>query len=253
MIDTHAHLTDERLMGQIDDVLRRAKEAGVERVVVPGTSLEDSIAVVELVNKYENVYGLVGIHPENLGKFNGNNIGLLIENNMKVVGIGEIGLDFHYDPDRKTIEKQIEIFRSQMDMAIKLKKPVVIHSRDADPEMRFVVENMAELPSGQFHCFAGSDDFLKLILDRGFYVSFCGNITYPSAGALRDQIRKVPLDKLLLETDSPYLTPEPMRGSLNEPANVKILAEFIAEQLGINLETLISQTTANAKCLFFGG
>jgi TatD DNase family protein len=125
--------------------------------------------------------------------------------------------------------------------------------RQAETEMRQVLEQMKKLPSGQFHCWAGSAELLDLVLRKGFYVSFCGNITYKSAGDLRGLIRKVPLDRLLLETDSPYLAPEGHRGSLNEPMNVTILAEYTAKLLGVELATLINQTTENAECLFFAG
>lgn len=162
------------------------------------------------------------------------------------------------------MELQKIIFKGQLDLGVKLNLPVVIHMRDAEDEMREIIKKKKNLPRGQFHCFAGSDEFLKLVLEKGFYVSFCGNITYASAGRLREQVRKVPLKRLLLETDSPYLAPERVpsdslssradgRGSLNEPANVKIIAEYIAKLLDIPPDTLINQTTANAKWLFFGG
>ena len=140
-----------------------------------------------------------------------------------------------------------------MGLAVKIDLPVVIHMREAEAEMRQVLDQMEKLPRGQFHCWAGSEEFLEIVLKKGFYVSFCGNITYKSAEELRRLIKKVPLDRLLLETDSPYLAPGERRGSLNEPANVKIIAEYIAKLLDVSPETLINQTTTNAQCLFFGG
>ena len=147
-------------------------------------------------------------------------------------------------------KKQVEIFVAQMELAVRLKLPVVIHMREAEEEMLAVLKEMVELPSGQFHCFAGSEKFLKYVLEKGFYVSFAGNITYKNAQNLRDLVHLVPLDKLLLETDSPYLSPEPLRGSLNTPANVKIIATAIARELNIDTHKLIEQTGNNAICLY---
>jgi len=177
----------------------------------------------------------------------------LVRRSNRVVGIGEIGLDFHYDKERSSKELQIKVFREQMELAGELELPVAIHTRDAEEEMRGVLKTSSSLPAGQFHCWSGSDGLLGLVLEKGFYVSFCGNITYKSADLLREQVKRVPFDRLLLETDSPYLAPGGRRGSLNEPANVKIIAEYIADLLGVSSETLINQTTANTQCLYLLG
>ena len=259
LIDTHCHLTDERLADQIDEVLDRARAAGVTKIIAPSTSLEDARKVVEIAGKYDEVFGLVGVHPENVDELRITNYELweeirkLVDNSNKIVGIGEIGLDFHYDVEKKSKDRQIAIFQEQLELAVELGLPIAIHMREAEIEMIEVLQRVKRLPAGQFHCWAGSDELLKLVLDKGFYVSFCGNITYKSAENLRKLIKIVPLDRLLLETDSPYLSPESRRGSLNEPANVTILAEYIANLLDLPIETLINQTTANAKCLYFGG
>ncbi len=270
LIDTHCHLTDERLAGQISEVLSRAKEAGVMKLIVPSTSLEDAEAVLEIADKYDEVFGLVGIHPENVDLYRFpipeeilgtggsgmtaiNELSRLAKSSRKIVGIGEIGLDFHYDVGKKSKDRQIEVFQEQLELAVELNLPVAIHMREAETEMVEVMQRTKKFPAGQFHCWAGGKSFLKMVLDKGFYVSFCGNITYKSAENLKQLIKLVPLDRLLLETDSPYLSPEPRRGSFNEPANVTILAEYIANLLGSPIETLINQTTVNAKCLYFGG
>ena len=151
------------------------------------------------------------------------------------------------------MELQKTIFREQLELAVELGLPVAIHMREAEAEMIEVLDSMKKLPAGQFHCWAGSEELLKKVIELGFYVSFCGNITFKSADNLRRLIKIVPPDRLLFETDSPYLSPEPRRGSQNEPANVTIIAEYIANLLGSPIETLINQTTANAKCLYFGG
>src|SRR3989344_1341277 len=268
MIDTHAHLTDERLASQIDAVLARAKKAGVTKIIVPSTTLKDARVVVEIAGKYNEVFGLVGVHPENIFDLNHsskpgsqghpresgdlyrfpielaslklrrsgsgmtiiNGLTKLVQTSKKVVGIGEIGLDFHYDREKRGKTLQLEIFKGQLDLAVKLKLPVAVHMRDAEEEMRGILKTSSSLPAGQFHCWSGSDELLGLVLEKGFYVSFCGNITYKSADLLREQVKRVPFDRLLLETDSPYLAPGERpadssavgaggRGSLNEPAN----------------------------------
>ncbi|MEK7525317.1 MAG: TatD family hydrolase [Patescibacteria group bacterium] len=258
MIDTHAHLTDERLVSQIEAVLARASEAGVDKILVPATGLLDGKKAIELADKYEVIWAMVGVHPESVLEkgflgFARNDVEELVRRSNKVVGIGEIGLDFHYDREKQCKTLQLEIFKEQLDLAVKLKLPVAVHMRDAEEEMRGVLKTSSSLPAGQFHCWSGSDELLRLVLEKGFYVSFCGNITYKSADLLREQVKRVPFDRLLLETDSPYLAPEERRGSLNEPANVKIIAEYIADLLGILPETLINQTTKNAQCLYFAG
>lgn len=258
MIDTHAHLTDERLASQIDGVLARAKEAGVEKILVPTVGLLDGKQAIELASKHDSVWAMVGVHPEVVSEegfleFARNDMEELVKRSNKVAGIGEIGLDFYYDKEKRSKELQMRVFQEQLELAVKMDLPVVIHMREAEAEMTGILSQSDVLPRGQFHCWAGSDGLLKLILEKGFYVSYCGNITYKSADLLREQVKKVPLDRLLLETDSPYLAPEGRRGSLNEPANVKIIAEYIAKLLDVSPETLINQTTENAKCLFFGG
>lgn len=257
MIDTHCHLTDERLASQIDEVLSRAKEAGVTKIIAPSTSLDDARKVVGIAGRYDEVFGLVGVHPENISHLSfdiahlKNELRAMAKSSGKIVGIGEIGLDNSRNQNK--MKRQMEIFQAQLELAVELGLPVAVHMRDAEEEMIEVLQRMKRLPTGQFHCWAGSESFLKMVLDKGFYVSFCGNITFGSAENLRELVGEVPLDRLLLETDSPYLAPEPVRGSLNEPGNVTILAEYIANLLDLPIETLINQTTANAKCLYFGG
>lgn len=268
LIDTHCHLTDERLAIQIEDVLARATEAGVGRLIVPSSGILDGKKVIDLAEKYENVFALVGVHPEVLDSeadpafrdewlaAGGDWVGKVEEvarSSAKVVGIGEIGLDFYYDKSKRSRELQMRVFQEQLELAFDLKLPAVIHMREAEEEMKEVIENLGKLPNGQFHCWSGSRGLLDFVLAKGFYVSFCGNITYKSAERLREAIKQVPIKRLLLETDSPYLAPEGYRSGSNEPANVKIIAEYIAKLLGTPLETLINQTTENAKCLFFGG
>ena len=239
---------------------------------MPTVGILDGRKAIELAEEYEAVWAMVGVHPESVDLYRFpielaslklrrsgsgmtiiNGLTKLVQTSKKVVGIGEIGLDFHYDREKRGKTLQLEIFKGQLDLAVKLKLPVAVHMRDAEEEMRGILKTSSSLPAGQFHCWSGSDELLGLVLEKGFYVSFCGNITYKSADLLREQVKRVPFDRLLLETDSPYLAPGGRRGSLNEPANVKIIAEYIADLLGVSSETLINQTTANTQCLYLLG
>lgn len=268
LTDTHCHLTDERLTSQLDEVMIRAREATVERIIVPSVGLLDGKGAIEIAKKFDYVWALVGVHPEVLsGEADPEyrdewlasggewiqKLRALVASSDKVIGIGEIGLDFYHDKQRVSKEVQMRVFQEQLELAVELSLPVAIHMRDAEEEIGEVLSQMKDLPMGQFHCWSGGADFLGRVLEMGFYVSFCGNITYKSAGELRDLIKTVPVDRLLLETDSPYLAPGERRGSLNEPANVKIIAEYIADLLDLPFETLINQTEANTRCLYFPG
>lgn len=265
LIDTHCHLTDKKYTN-ISDVIELAKRAGVEKMIVPGTDLDDSRKAIEIADNYEQVWAMVGVHPENIAHLSFSiaqsraELARMVGSSKKVVGIGEIGLDNYLrtreiknSRTRGQMKRQIEVFKMQLELAAELNLPVVIHMREAEEEMRGVLDELTELPRGQFHCWSGREELLKLVLEKGFYVSFCGNITYPSADNLRRLAKLVPLDRLLLETDSPYLSPEPVRGSVNIPSNVKILAEYLANLLRIPVEILVNQTTKNAKCLYLPG
>lgn len=253
LIDTHCHLTDPKFT-DVKGVIANARKAGVEKIFMPSGSVENAKRTV-LIAEQEGLYAMVGVHPEDIESVVDINTMIyeleeISSKSDRVIGIGEIGLDFYYDKEKKTKEKQVEIFVAQMELAVRLRLPVVIHMREAEMEMKAILEKMEKLPKGQFHCFAGSEDFLKYVLDKGFYVSFAGNITYKSAQGLRRLLTLVPLSRLLLETDSPYLAPEPVRGTVNTPANVKIIATAIAQELHLDDEEVIEQTGKNALCLY---
>lgn len=251
LIDTHCHLTDGRL-DNTDEVIASAQKVGVEKFISPATDLDDSEKVVALSRRYSQVWAAVGIYPGNAEE-----IGALpqalekleqLTQNKKVVAIGEIGLDGYWN--KRNLKVQTEVFQAQLLLANKLNLPVVVHSRDAQKEITQVFTKLKVPFKGQFHCFGPDLEFLEFILDRGFYVSFCGNITYKNAQGLREAALKTPLDRLLLETDSPYLPPQEQRGSINTPANVRITADFIAKLKGISVEELAGATSANAQDLF---
>lgn len=253
LIDTHCHLTDAKY-SDVKRIIEEARDAGVEQMFVQPTDIEDSKRVVAVAEQ-EGLYATVGVQPEFMDTVTDiekaiYEIEEIIGSSKRVIGIGEIGLDFSWDAERKTKEKQVALFKAQMELAVRLRLPVVIHMRDAEEEMLTVLTKMEKLPRGEFHCFAGSESFLEYIIEKGFYVGVAGNVTFKSAHELRRIMKLVPLDRLLLETDSPYLTPEPLRGTLNSPRNVKIIATAVAAELSIETNKLIEQTGKNALCLY---
>jgi len=255
MIDTHAHLSDQTFEGRLDRVVRSAKNVGVERIIVPSVDLEDATKVKDIARQYKGVYALVGVHPEKVindldFKFRDDEMMRLIKNDEKVVGIGEIGLDFYWDKQKKTRKRQVELFKKQLELAVVMDLPVVIHMRDAEEEVTEVIQSLEITPRGQFHCWSGGENFLKLVLDKGFYVSFAGNVTYKKNEALVDLVRQTPLERLILETDSPYLAPRELRGEMNQPKNVRIVASFLASLYEKSVEKINEITSKNALELF---
>lgn len=256
LVDSHCHLTEERLEKRLDEVLDGMRLAGVERVMTASGSVEDSRKIVGLVKKFQEVDGVIGVHPEVVIKDfldveeEMRKLRRLVEKERKTIkGIGEIGLDFYHDKEKKSKERQMRLFEEQLRLAMEEGLPVVIHMREAEEEMVEVLKDFDEI-RGVFHCWSGSEEFLRFVLGRGFYVSMAGNVTFNNADELRKLVGLVPKDRLLLETDSPYLSPEPVRGRLNEPKNVKILAKFVAGLRKVETQGLIKQTGKNYLCLF---
>ncbi|MBI3559469.1 TatD family hydrolase [Candidatus Gottesmanbacteria bacterium] len=252
LIDSHAHLNFAELLSDIDGVLERARLAGVEKIICVGTNLEDSRIAIELARKYENVFATVGIHPDSpspsasdWSKFE------KMALQPKVVAIGECGLDYsrikNYELSIMVAEKERQktLFEKQIEIAGKLNLPLVIHCREAQEELKKILAKGGMTHGGVLHCFAGGME-----IPENFYISFAGNVTFKNAKNLQELARLIPLEKLLVETDCPFLAPEPFRGSQNEPANVKITATVLAELHQITLEKLSEITTANAIKLF---
>ena len=252
MIDTHAHLTDDKYSGEVESVIKRAQEAGVESIINPSTSLDDAIKVDALCREYEQVYGLVGLYPgearEESWEQDLERMWSMLSLNKKLVGIGEIGLD--ETPLKTNPKLEYAVFKTQLEYALNHDLPVVIHTRNTESEMWEVFKNYSKLPAGHMHCFSGSREWLEYVLERGFYVGFDGNVTYKNAENLRELARLVPIERLLLETDSPYLPPTGKRGERNEPGNVRITAEFLAHLRGESIESLLAATTTNARTLY---
>ena len=247
LIDTHAHIYYDDYSGRMDDVIRSAKENSVDKIISIGVDLKSSEECIKLAEKYEHVYATCGIHPHEADKAPK---GYLYEleqfyEHPKVVAVGEIGLDYHYDfSDRKT---QRKIYQEQLEMANSLDLPAVVHCRESDDDILNGIQESGH-NSGVIHCFASNLDFAEKILETGFYLSFTGMITFVKK--LEEVVREVPLSKMMVETDSPYLTPKPFRGKKNEPAYVLHVAEKIAQLKDIDLEEVAESTTKTAYSLF---
>ena len=253
IIDSHCHLDYEPLVNNIDQVLLNAKKENITNLLTIGTSLESSKKVLEIVNKYPNVYGAIGIHPNsttgNLDKLD--EILMLKKKNKKIIAFGETGLDYFYKRSEK--KDQIIAFEKHVEFSISEKIPVIIHTRDADDDTISIVKKYYKKTNFLIHCFTGNLEFAKNLLNFNCLISFSGIITFKKSNDLRDVVKYVPLEKMLIETDSPYLSPDPFRGKSNEPANVKIVAETVASIKQISFEQVATSTTANFNNFFLYG
>jgi TatD DNase family protein len=262
MIDVHCHLNFNAFKNDYDDAIKKAVEAGVKTIINVGTSIETSLRAVELTKEYENLYAIVGIHPHHADKVEGDWIKDIekLAREEKVVAIGEVGIDYFSYKSNGVVNPQAqkEIFAKQIELATKLKLPLQIHGRHAASDIiQILTSYKADLltPPGMFHCMAGNIDYLKEVLEMGFYVGFDGNITYEGLAPgedtkLSELIEYAPLERIVIETDAPYLTPEPHRGSRNEPSYAIITAESIAKIKGVSFNKVDKVTTANAKAIF---
>lgn len=262
MIDVHCHLNFKSFREDYDEVIKQAKDAGVEKIINVGTSLESSEWAVRLAQEYENLYAIVGIHPHHADKVQHNWIEKLEKTatNPKVLAIGEIGLDYYSYKSNGIVDPglQKEVFISQIKLAHRLKLPLQIHNRHAGEDVIKVLNEhkdfLQEKP-GMFHCFAATDEVLKSALQMGFCIGFDGNITYPGLApgetvTLSQLAKDTPLDRILVETDSPYLTPMPHRGERNEPKYAIITAEYIADLKGVRYTEFEEQIDKNAYTIF---
>ncbi len=251
VIDSHCHLVDEKVLSTVDEVIMRAKLAEVEKFVTMAGGRTDWPKLINLADKYPEVFIAFGWHPEDITNVEDlNDLEELILKNKKCVAIGEVGLDFYYDKEKITKKVQMEMMRKQVELATKLNKKMVIHVRNAEKEMEELLAEYTGKFKAQFHCFGESPRFLEKILDEGHMVSFGGNITFKSADNLREMVKMVPLGQLMLETDTPYLSPEPLRGTQNEPANIIYTAQIIAKELKIEVSELTEVTYKNTICFF---
>ena len=251
LIDTHAHLNDSKFASELPEVIARAREAGVGGIIVCGYDLASSRDAVEIASRFECVYATVGVHPHDAKNYDESTPRTLAElaRNEKVVAIGEIGLDFHYAFSPRLA--QLAAIEDQVRLAGTLGLPIVIHSRESNPQVLQVLRQHSENIHGcVFHFFSGDEEFAREVLDMGFYIGIDGPITYKASEMQRRVVEMCPLDRLLIETDCPYLAPIPHRGKRNEPAYARIVAEEAAKIKGISLEELAEATTRNARALF---
>ena len=242
--DTHAHYDDNAFDGDREELLGKLTEKGVELILDPGCTVESSRKAIELAEKYPFVYAAVGIHPEELADFSEENLketGLLASH-PKCVAIGEIGLDYYWDDTHKTEQK--ELFKRQIELALRLDKPVIIHDREAHGDCFELVSRYREL-RGVFHCYSGSAEMAKELLKMGWYLGFDGPVTYKNARKTVEVLEICPMDRILIETDSPYLSPVPMRGKRNDSSNLEFIARKIAEIKGESYEAVCRITKEN--------
>lgn len=255
-IDSHCHIDGEAFDEDRDEVVENARAAGVRAMLVVGTGDPHSGEIakaVETAERYENVFASVGVHPHDAKLYDDEAeeaLVKLVESSKKVIAWGEIGLDYYYDHSPRDVQR--EVFVRQIRKAKELNLPIIIHSRDADDEtVEILTEECAYLDfKGIMHCFGGTPEMATALMDIGFMISFAGNVTFKKAENLRDAARVVPLERLLIETDCPFLTPIPFRGKRNEPKFVVETAKFLAEFYGVELETLANQTTRNFEGFF---
>ncbi|RHW31793.1 TatD family deoxyribonuclease [Neobacillus notoginsengisoli] len=251
LIDTHAHLNAEQYSEDVEEVMARAKENGVETIVVVGFDRPTIEKAMELAKANDFIYACIGWHPVDAIDMTDEDLAWIEELSAhpKVVALGEMGLDYHWDKSPKEIQK--EVFRKQIRLAKKIKLPIVIHNREATADIVEILkeENASEV-GGIMHCFSGSVETAKQCIDMNFYISLGGPVTFKNAKKPKEVAVEIPLEWLLVETDCPYLTPHPHRGKRNEPGYVRLVAEEIAIIKGVSFEEVANVTTANAKKLF---
>lgn len=243
-IDTHCHLTDE-YDGGIDAVVTRAKQVGVDTLICATAEGIDIKPALKLAEKYDNIFVTTGIHPDHINLNPNDFLHDKILNHPRVIGVGEIGLDYHYTPE--TRDAQIKLFESQLEIAYKHNLPVAIHTRDADNDTTAI---LTDKYFGVMHCFTSSWELAKVMLDRGFYFSASGILTFKNANEIRETFAKIPMDRIVIETDSPYCAPVPYRGKTCEPAFVIETAKMLAQIKNLQIDELEKILFENTKKLY---
>ena len=250
LFDSHAHIDDEKFDIDREEVIQRAIDNGVTGIINVGASMESSARSIALAEKYEGIYAAVGIHPHDAKDALDTDYEQLVRWTAldKVVAIGEIGLDYYYDFSPREVQRSV--FIRQLDVARQTNMPFIIHDRDAHGDLLEILKKEAKGLKGVLHCFSGSLEMANEAIKMGLYISIAGPVTFKNAAKLPEIVTKVPLEYLLVETDSPYLTPQPYRGKRNEPAYVKLVAEQVANLRGIEMDVLAKATSENVKKLF---
>lgn len=247
--DTHAHYDSSKFSEDRDEVLRAVFDSGVSLIVDPGDTLERSKNTVALANQYDSIYAAVGVHPEEYETWTADTIDQLRElaGDPKVVAIGEIGLDYYWDTEHKELQKQI--FRAQIELALELDLPIIVHDREAHGDCFAIVCEYPQL-RGVFHCYSGSAEMAKELIKRGWYLGFDGPVTYKNNVKAMEVLTVTPLERIVLETDSPYLSPVPNRGKRNDSRNLPYIAAVVAREKGISVEDAAAITYENGKKLY---
>lgn len=252
LIDTHCHLDFNRFDQDRAGVVSRAEAVGVTRIIVPAIDIHNCAKVVALSERYDTVYAAVGIHPNSSAGWTDSWLGVLrdLARHPKVIAIGEIGLDYYWDKSPKKIQHRA--FSAQLELAAELGLPVIVHNRESDEDVVALLgaSSLGGSRPGVLHSFSTSYDIAKQVLDQGYYLGFTGPVTYKKADGLRSVASRVPLDRILVETDAPFLAPQKYRGKRNEPAYVVKVAERLASLHNMSYEAMVVQTTANAERLF---
>ncbi len=252
LFDSHAHLNDERFDEDREELISSLQEKGVDLVVNPGACISTSISSIELAKKYNFIYAAVGVHPHDVGELDETAIDTLRKlatENEKVVAIGEIGLDYYYDNSPREIQK--EWFIKQIELANELKLPIIIHDRDAHGDTFEIIKKYKSPEIGcVLHCYSGNVELAREYVKMGCYISLSGTVTFKNNKKTKEVAREIPLDKLFIETDSPYMAPTPHRGKRNDPSLVQFVADTIAIEKGVSYETVCETTKENAKRLF---
>lgn len=251
LFDTHAHVTDERFQYDREDMLQQCFDAGVEYIVCPAVDRKTSEESIAISKKYPQIYAAVGVHPHEVKHVTEEDYAILKKMALeedKVVAIGEIGLDYYYDFSDK--EEQKKAFIRQLHLAREVDLPIIIHDRDAHGDTMELLRTEGKGVRGIFHCYSGSYEMAKEAMKMGYYISFSGTVVFEKSTKLKEVARQIPLDKILIETDSPYLTPPPFRGRRNQPSYTQYVAEEIAKLKGIDAEEFAKITLNNAKKCF---
>lgn len=251
LIDTHSHYNDEKFDNDRDEVIQNITNSGITTIINAGYSLESSKRAIEIANNYDFMYATVGVSPNDIENLENNYIEQIKEmaKEQKVIAIGEIGLDYYWNKENK--ETQKEIFIKQVELANQLGLPIVIHTRDAVMDTIDILKNKVNCnKKGVFHCCPLNTELIKEGLKLGFYISFAGSITFKNSKNAEEIVKMVPIDRILTETDSPYLSPEPVRGTRNDSRNIKYIAQKIAQIKNMPIENIAEQIQKNAKTIF---
>ena len=249
MIDTHSHINMIEGLS-LDEIIKNAFDHGIDKIIVPSAYPADMENIMDLVNKYDNVYGMLGIHPSEVKSWDDSFIEKIknYAKNSKIAAIGEIGLDYYWDKSFNDLQK--EVFIKQIKLANELNLPIDIHDREAHKDTYDIIQEHNNGSKVIMHCFSGSVEFARECVKAGFYLGIGGVVTFKNAVKMKEVAKDIPLERILLETDAPYLTPVPFRGKENQPAYVKYVAEEIASLRGISVEEVAQITTENAKTVF---